>query len=118
RRRVRSRPRRRPHGDARPLRDRRVRSVTGRAARAAHAPVVLVAAALALAAPARRARAESCGKPDLVDMVPADGATGVPRNAKLGAHYPASADYLNEEVVLVRPDGGEQILPAKFDATE
>ena len=80
----------------------------------------IVAAALAagvfLAAPA--ARAEPCGKPDLVDMVPPDGAVDVPPNATLAAHYTSAADYLGEEVVLVRPDMSEQLLPAIWDATE
>ena len=61
----------------------------------------------------RRARAQ-CGKPDLVDMVPPDGATGVPLNAKLGAHYAAAAEYLGEDVVLVHPDGSEQLVAATF----
>ena len=74
--------------------------------------------AIGAVAAARPARAAPCGKPDLVDMVPPDGATEVPRNARLAAHYAASADYLGEEVVLVRPDGGQQILPATWDATE
>ena len=51
-------------------------------------------------------------------MVPPDGATGVPLNATLGAHYMASADYLGEDVVLVHPDGREQMLEARFDPTE
>jgi hypothetical protein len=78
-----------------------------------------VAVALAIgavgAAPAARAQ---CGKPDLVDMVPPDGATGVPRNARLGAHYTTSTEYLGEDVVLVHPDGSEQLLDATWDATE
>jgi MYXO-CTERM domain-containing protein len=80
----------------------------------------IIAAALAAgafaAAPA--ARAEPCGKPDLVDMVPPDGAVAVPPNATLAAHYTSAADYLGEEVVLVRPDMSEQVLPAIWDATE
>jgi MYXO-CTERM domain-containing protein len=70
------------------------------------------------AASAPAARAQTCGKPDLEDMVPPDGAVGVPLNATLGAHYAASADYLGEEVVLVRPDGSEVVPPATWDATE
>ena len=79
-----------------------------------------VAAAVALAAIAATppARAASCGKPDLVDMVPPDGATGVPLNARLGAHYAAASDYLGEEVLLVHPDGSEQALDATWDPTE
>lgn len=70
-----------------------------------------------VAAPA--ARADQCGKPDLVDMVPPDGATGVPLNATLAAHYTAAAEYLGEDVVLERlPSGPESVLPASWDATE
>jgi hypothetical protein len=91
--------------------------------RRTRARVAVAAAACAVAAvwgaAARPARAaDSCGKPDLVDMVPPDGATGVPLNATLGAHYQASADYLGEDVVLVRPGGEEQALTGTFDATE
>lgn len=73
-------------------------------------------AAAATAAPA--ARAGQCGKPDLVDMVPPDMATGVSLNARLGAHYAASADYLGEEVVLVHPDTNEESLAATWDPSE
>ena len=87
---------------------------------------LLAIGALAATAPARASQCEAtplprtaqCGKPDLVDMVPPDCATDVPRNARLGAHYAASADYLDEDVVLVRPDGGRQILRGTWDATE
>jgi hypothetical protein len=74
-----------------------------------------VAAGTLAAAPVARAQ---CGKPDLVDMVPPDGATDVPRDATLGAHYAASAEYLGEEVVLVHPDGSEQLLDATWEPTE
>jgi MYXO-CTERM domain-containing protein len=67
------------------------------------------------AAPAARAQ---CGRPDLVDMVPRDEATDVPRNARLGAHYATAAEYLGEDVVLVHPDGSEQLLDATWDPTE
>lgn len=80
----------------------------------------IIAAALAAGAFAAvpAARAAPCGKPDLVDMVPPDGAVAVPPNATLAAHYTSAADYLGEEVVLVRPDMSEQVLPAVWDATE
>jgi len=69
------------------------------------------------AAPA--ARADQCGKPDLVDMVPPDGAAGVPLNATLGAHYTAAAESLGEDVVLERlPAGPADVLPAAWDPTE
>ena len=50
-----------------------------------------VTLALGAAAAPSVARAASCGKPDLVDMVPPDLATGVPLNARLGAHYATAA---------------------------
>lgn len=79
----------------------------------------LAAAALAAAATAPLAAwAASCGKPDLVDMVPPNAATGVPLNARLGAHYTAAAEYLGEDVVLVHPNAGEEILAATWDPTE
>ena len=85
-----------------------------RALRTTTFAVVLASVAFAAAAPARA----QCGKPDLEDMVPPDGAAGVPRNATLGAHYAASAEYLGEDVVLVHPDGSLQLLDATWDATE
>src|SRR4029078_7952351 len=76
-----------------------------RGARAASWRVRGAAAATAVA------RAQWCGRPDLVDMVPPDMATGVPLNARLGAHYATSAEYLGEDVVLVHPpDGGQEVL--------
>jgi MYXO-CTERM domain-containing protein len=77
-----------------------------------------LALGLALVLAASPARASSCGKPDLVDMVPPDGATDVPPNATLAAHYVSSADYLGEDVVLDTPDLVSNALPATFDATE
>jgi len=82
-----------------------------------------ISAALAIgfgvAAAAPAVRAAQCGKPDLVDMVPPDQATGVPLNATLGAHYTAAAEYLGEEVVLVHhPDLSEESLAASWDPTE
>jgi hypothetical protein len=77
----------------------------------------VLAAGLVLAlAPA--VRAAPCGRPDLLYMVPPDGALDVPTNATLSAYYQSSADYLGEDVVLVTPDGVENALPATFDATE
>ena len=73
-------------------------------------------AVAAAAAPA--ARAGQCGKPDLVDMVPPDGATGVPLNAALGAHYAAPTEYLGEAVVLTHPDMSTESLGAGWDPTE
>ena len=80
--------------------------------------VRLLVAGLVLAALAPAARAAPCGRPDLIGMVPPDGAGDIPPNATLSAFYQASADYLGEDVVLVTPDGVENVLPATFDATE
>jgi MYXO-CTERM domain-containing protein len=74
--------------------------------------VAVLALAAAVVATPGEARANSCGKPDLVDMVPPDGATGVPLNARLGAHYATAAEYQSEEIVLVHPDGSEQVMRA------
>lgn len=66
--------------------------------------------------------ATPCGRPDLIDMVPADGASRVPLDARLSAHYAASAEHLGEPVRVVRiPASGppeEQTLPAEFDSSE
>ena len=64
------------------------------------------------------AAAAPCGKPDLLDMIPPDGAANVPANATLAAYYERSAEYLGEQVVVITPDGNEQALPATFDPTE
>jgi MYXO-CTERM domain-containing protein len=85
--------------------------------RAATVAAALTVAVAGLAA-APVARAATCGKPDLEDMVPPDGATLVPRNATLAAHYAASAEYLKEKVALVRPDDSEVVLTAMWEPTE
>ena len=73
---------------------------------------------VALLAPASPARATTCGRPDLLDAVPPDGTTGVPPNASLFAHYDASAEYANEDVVLT-PDGGvDEVVKVTWDATQ
>jgi hypothetical protein len=73
---------------------------------------------LVLAASGGAAWGAPCGRPDIVDMVPPDGASAVPVNATLAAHYQISAEYLGEDVLLIRPGGEGQVLPAIFDATE
>jgi MYXO-CTERM domain-containing protein len=65
-----------------------------------------------------RATAAPCGRPDLLDMIPPNGAQEVPPNATLSAFYQRSAEYLGEQVVIVTPDGNETALPAVFNATE
>jgi len=82
------------------------------------AALLTLAIGAVAAAAAPPARAGQCGKPDLVDMVPPDGATGVPLNAALGAHYAPSTEYLGEAVVLTHPDMSTESLGASWDPTE
>lgn len=81
---------------------------------------VAVAAAAALAAglaPAG-ARAAPCGRSDLVEAVPPDGATGVAINAAPEARYASTAEYLGEPVKLVRVGGETKELVAEFEPNE
>jgi len=48
----------------------------------------------------RGAHADSCTSPDLIETIPASGATDVPTNASLFARYATIAQYLGEPVVL------------------
>jgi hypothetical protein len=80
--------------------------------------------ALAVVCLASSGRAETCVKPDLVDTFPPDGAESVPPNAKLTAHYEATAQYIDEDVRLVRgvttstsADDGESV-PVTFSEDE
>ena len=50
-------------------------------------------------------RAAPCGRPDVDDTFPPHGSENVPRNADLAAHYAAPADYDDEPVTLVGPNG-------------
>lgn len=70
------------------------------------------------------ARAETCVKPDLLDTFPPNGAKNVPPNAKLTAHYEATAQYIDEDVRLVKgvskstsADDGESV-PVTFSEDE
>jgi len=83
--------------------------------RALGACACFVLAALALA---RDARAQQCGRPDVLDTVPPDEATGVPPNASLTAHYDPSAEYLGEDVVLTPMGGVDEVVKATFDDTQ
>jgi MYXO-CTERM domain-containing protein len=90
--------------------------------------VGLVGVSLALAvsfAAARPARASTCGSPDILDTVPPDMAAAVPRNGALFAHYDASAEYANEDVVFTPPGGGDEAFAGndpmpvvKWDGTQ
>jgi hypothetical protein len=77
---------------------------------------VATIAASALAS-AREARADSCTSPDLIETIPASGATNVPTNAMLFARYATIAQYLGEPVMFEHPAGVETTVPATFDDT-
>jgi hypothetical protein len=94
-----------------------------RAWRGAFAVASALAASLALAPPARATT--TCGRPDLLDTLPPDGATGVPPNASLFAHYDAQAEYGNEDVIFTPPGGADVAFAAadpsqavKWDGTQ
>ena len=76
---------------------------------------IATTAAALLAAPAR---AQTCGAPDLLSTVPADGATLVPIGAPLHAFYAAAALYQDEPILLDLPDGTVQALLGEFDVAE
>jgi hypothetical protein len=75
-------------------------------------------ASLVALALARDARAQQCGRPDVLDTVPPDQATDVPPNASLTAHYDPSAEYLGEDVVLTPMGGVDEAVGATFDDTQ
>jgi hypothetical protein len=81
-------------------------------------PKTSLAAFLLVVSVAARAPADSCVKPDVVDVVPPDGANDVPTNAKLFAMYPAYADYLGEDVTLEHVGFGEELLTPEYSANE
>ncbi|MEB2310680.1 MAG: hypothetical protein OZ921_00115 [Sorangiineae bacterium] len=64
------------------------------------------------------AQAAPCARPDLRDAFPPNGASAVPTDAVLTAHYGLTADYLGEPVELERVGGGVETLSASFDANE
>ncbi|HKQ70045.1 MAG TPA: hypothetical protein VJT73_11935 [Polyangiaceae bacterium] len=73
---------------------------------------------LAAALFAKRAGAAPCGRPDLLESFPRDGALAVPTNATLSAHYAQSAEYLNEPIALEHVGVGEVRVNATFNANE
>jgi len=83
-----------------------------------HARVAAAVVAWAIVAWDPSARAAPCGRPDLLETLPADGGSGVPINAHLTAHYTPSAEYLNEAVPLEHVGVGSEDAPATFDANE
>jgi hypothetical protein len=80
--------------------------------------VGLAAGALAVLALAPSARAATCGRPELLDAVPPDGAMDVPPNASLVAHYSPETDYGNENVVFTPPGGTGDEAFAAGDASQ
>jgi len=64
------------------------------------------------------ASAAPCGRPDLIETFPKDGATEVPTNAELTAHYASSAEYVQEEVIFEHVGVGPEMATARFDSNE
>jgi hypothetical protein len=65
-----------------------------------------------------RALAEPCGRPDVDSTYPPNAAENVPPNALLSAHYAAPADYVDEMVTLVGPDGADVTIDVSYDDAE
>ena len=63
-------------------------------------------------------RAAPCGRPDLIETFPLDGAIGIPVNASLSARYAQSAEYLEEEVTLEHVGVGAEMATVNFNANE
>lgn len=59
----------------------------------------------------------ACNRPDLVFVVPPDGASAVPPNAKLFARYRSNATYTGEDITLSGA-GGEQVLSGEWSEAE
>ncbi|HEX4335394.1 MAG TPA: Ig-like domain-containing protein [Polyangiaceae bacterium] len=63
---------------------------------------------VAMLAPTNDARAAPCGAADFLSALPPDGATSVPTNATLTAHYAAPASYDGEPVIVTHaPSSGD-----------
>jgi len=96
-----------------------VRVVTTRQSRRGTAGALACALGALVWGAAPSARASSaCGKPDLLDTVPADMAVNVPPNASLSAHYASSAEYLGEDVIVTPPAGDDAAVQVEFDSTQ
>ncbi|HMI85596.1 MAG TPA: hypothetical protein VK550_15975 [Polyangiaceae bacterium] len=79
--------------------------------------MLLVASSVALMA-TNASAAAPCGRPDLLETFPADGATDVPVNARLSAHYAATAEYVDEEITLEHVGFATERPRAVFDVGE
>jgi hypothetical protein len=79
-------------------------------------PMLLAAALLLITSNA--AAAAPCGRPDVLETYPADGAMDVPINARLSARYAATADYVDEEITFEHVGVDVEVPRATFDSTE
>jgi hypothetical protein len=86
-----------------------------RLVRTVRPPLLAVALCLLVT---KASRADPCGQPDLLEAFPADGATDVPVNARLSAHYASTAEYVDEEVTLEHVGFAPETPRATFDASE
>jgi hypothetical protein len=64
------------------------------------------------------AAAVPCGRPDVLETFPSNGATDVPVNARLAAHYASTAEYVDEEVALEHVGVAVKNPRATFDPGE
>ena len=64
------------------------------------------------------ASAAPCGRPDLIETFPKDGASDVPTNAQLTARYASSAEYVQEEVTFEHVGVGPEMATTRFDSNE
>jgi hypothetical protein len=62
--------------------------------------------------------AAPCGRPDLIETFPKDGATGVPINAQLSARYESVAEYVQEDVTFEHVGVGPEMATVHFDSAE
>lgn len=79
---------------------------------------VALAASLVATLWASAALAAPCGRPDVDVTFPPNGATDVPQNARLSAHYAAPALYLDEGVELFDQQGESVAVESSFDEAE
>jgi hypothetical protein len=77
-----------------------------------------VAAGLALILAVSRVKAAPCGRPDVDLVFPPNGATSVPNNALLSAHYASPALYNDEAVTLTDAAGNDVPLTVAYDDAE
>src|SRR5262245_34838092 len=94
-------------------------SVIGGLARSAlRRAMISVLALSAVSSVARLAWGVPCGRPDLLEAIPPNGATDVPLNATPSARYAQTAEYLNEEVTLEQIGTGTVAVTTSFNRNE